>query len=196
MMRFIVIFLIFFKIAAAYEYKVPPSLLFSIAKVESKNIFYPYIISINSKKDLKRLKEIGIDLKKGRVIDCYNKRTCIKSTKLLIRAGITNIDLGVFQINYKYHKLPLENYFSIKKSAEYASQYIYKLAKKFDKWNWRILALYHSATPHLNREYIQRVNYYYSRIYDKTDLMLLREYRKFLSLIKWNGRIKRIVPLL
>jgi len=161
----------------------PPALLFSIAKAESKNIFYPYIISINSKKDIKKLKKIGINLKKGRIINCYDKNTCINAVKLLIKAGITNIDLGVFQINYKYHKLPLEDYFDIKKSAEYASRYIYKLARKFDKWNWKILAMYHSATPHLNEKYIKRVNYYYSKIYNRTDLQLLKEYKKFYNLL-------------
>jgi len=182
-MRFIFFIILLLKIAAAYTYEVPPVLLFSIAKAESKNVFYPYIISINSKKDIKRLEKIGINLKEGRIIDCYSKKTCIKSAKLLIRAGITNIDLGVFQINYKYHMLPLGDYFDIKKSAEYASKYIYKLAKKFDKWNWKVLAMYHSATPRLNEEYIKRVNYYYSKIYNKTDLQLLKEYKKFYNLL-------------
>jgi len=182
-MRFMLFIIFLFRITAAYTYEVPPALLFSIAKAESKNVFYPYIISINSKKDIKRLEKIGINLKEGRIIDCYNKKTCIKAVKLLIRAGITNIDLGVFQINYKYHKLPLGDYFDIKKSAEYASRFIYKLAKKFNKWNWKILAMYHSATPYLNKEYIKKVNYYYSKIYDKTDLQLLKEYKKFYSLL-------------
>ena len=61
-MRFAVLILFLFKIIAASQYEVPVSLLFSIAKVENKNIFYPYIISINSNQDLKRLKKVGISL--------------------------------------------------------------------------------------------------------------------------------------
>ena len=83
---------------ATNYYKIPTTLLFSIAKAETKNIFYPYIISINSDKDIKRLQKIGVKLKKGRIIDCYDLNTCINATKLLIRAGITNIDLEYFNL--------------------------------------------------------------------------------------------------
>ena len=180
-MRLIVII---FLINFLFAYKVPTTLLFSIAKVENPNIFYSYIISINSKKDIKRLKKVGVMPKKGRIIDCYNLKTCINATKLLIRAGIVNIDLGTFQINYKYHKLPLKDYFDLKKSAMYVDKLIYSLAKRFDKWNWKILAMYHSATPKENRKYILSVNYYYSKLLNKSDDNLLKEYKKFYKLIE------------
>jgi hypothetical protein len=184
-MRFaaLILMLLIFKTLTGAEYKVPTTLLFSIAKTETKNIFYPYIISINSSQDLKRLKKVGINLKKGRVIDCYDLNTCVKATKLLIRAGITNIDLGSFQINYKYHKMPIRDYFDIRKSALYASSYIYSLAKKFKEWNWKILSMYHSATPAKNKKYSLRVNYYYSKLLNKSDYKLLKEYQRFYNLL-------------
>jgi len=148
----------------AYQYKVPLQLLYSVAKTESYNIFYPYIISINSKRDIEKLKKVGIKLKNNRYFDCYDLKTCINSVKLLVRAGINNIDLGVFQINYKYHKLPIKDYFILKNSAIYVDNLIYKLSKEFNKWNWKILAMYHSATPYLNKQYIKNVNYFYNKL--------------------------------
>lgn len=166
-----------------FAYKVPTAILFSIAKVENPNIFYPYIISINSKKDIKRIKKVGVVLINGRTINCYNSKSCVKATKSLIRAGIINIDLGTFQINYKYHKLPLRDYFNIKKSAGYVDKLIYFFAKRFNKWNWKILAMYHSATPKENKRYILSVNYYYSQIFNKLNNKLLGEYKKFLLIL-------------
>lgn len=185
-MRIVVIIIIL--IIKLYSYKVPTALLFSIAKAENCNIFYPYIISINSRKDIKKLRKIkeNLNLKlniKNKTIYCYNLKNCVKISKSLIKKGIINIDLGSFQINYKYHKLPLSYYFNIKKSAKFVDNYIFNLAKNFKMWNWKILAAYHSFTPKENTKYIILVNKYYSKLFNKKNINLIKEYKKFLKII-------------
>jgi len=131
-------------------------------KHKDKAVGYPYLISLNNKKDVIKAKEkyknYFLD---NRTIDCINKEKCFQITKNLIADKITNLDLGAFQINYKYHKIKIKDYFNLKKSyiasCKIASQYI----KNKQKITFRDIAKYHSHTKKYNRLYADslRKNY-------------------------------------
>jgi hypothetical protein len=141
---------------------VDSSLLKIIAEVEKHNqkeVGYEYLISFNNKRDAKFTKnKIGkkIFLDK-RTIDCKNKQLCKKITNFLIKQKITNLDLGAFQINYKYHKMEIEDYFSFKKSYLKACGLLSKLIKNYG-YSWRTIARYHSATPEYNYKYLKKIS--------------------------------------
>jgi len=142
--------------------KLDPSILVTIAKVEKnkkRKAGYPYLISFNNKSDAifirKKLgKTIFLD---QRTIDCKNKKLCKDITNFLVSQKITNLDLGPFQINYKYHKMRVEDYFSFKKSYFKACNFISKLIKE-NGYNWRTIAMYHSATPKYNYNYLKKIS--------------------------------------
>lgn len=137
------------------ECKVDDRIMFSIAEVEKhakRDVGYPYLISLNNTKDKEKLSEdftpYFLD---NRTIDCENYENCILIAKTLIENGVTNLDNGAFQINYNYWKMPLGNYFDIKKSYLKACSIIESHNTK--EWTLRNIANYHSGTPSLNKKY-------------------------------------------
>ena len=137
-------------------------IMLSILKTEShkdKTIGYPYLISFNNRIDQKIVRKTSIKkyLLDNRTIDCKDKDTCIKITKTLLEVGINNLDLGAFQINYEFHKMKVEKYFSFKESYFKACSFISKLIKNHG-YNWRTIAMYHSATPKYNYNYLKKIS--------------------------------------
>lgn len=78
--------------------------------------------------------------------------------KNLLDQGVTNIDLGCFQLNYRWHA---ENFSSIDdmldpvRNAEYAARYLSGLQRKTGDWG-SAAAAYHSATPEYAERYRTR----------------------------------------
>lgn len=145
-----------------YKCNLDSSILKTIAEIErhkDRDVGYQYLISLNNRKDAKLArKQLGKTIfLDSRTIDCKNRQLCTKITNFLISEKITNLDLGVFQINYKFHKMRTEDYFSFKKSYLKACSYITKLIKKYG-YNWRTIAMYHSATPKYNYKYLKEIS--------------------------------------
>jgi len=141
---------------------VDSSILKIIAEVERHNkreIGYQYLISFNNKKDAKQIrKQLGKDIFiDSRTIDCLNKKLCKKITTFLIEQKITNLDLGAFQINYRFHKMKMEDYFIFEKSYFKACSLVSNLIKIYG-YNWRTIARYHSATPKYNYRYLKKIS--------------------------------------
>lgn len=140
---------------------IPYKVMYSIAKAEShasKRPGYPYIISFNNNKDAKRVSRLfGAYFMDRRSIDCKDTATCIKIAKYLIKNNITNLDLGAFQINYRWHKYPLSDYFNLKASYNRACEIIYSEVKRYG-WSWEAIGRYHSYNKIYKREYIHRVH--------------------------------------
>lgn len=138
-----------------------PIIMYSIAKIEGTNRYpvgYPYIISINNKKDAQML--LNSNLKKyfinNRTINCQSLAKCKKITKYLINHKVKNLDCGAFQINYLYHKVKnLDLYFNLKKSYNFACNIIENNNKRV--WTWKNIADYHSYSKKQNREYKQKL---------------------------------------
>ncbi len=101
------------------------------------------------------------------VINCINLENCTNISNALIKNNITNLDLGLFQINYNNFKYPLYTYFDKQKSYLNACEIVEeKIKMNKGKWNWEVLASYHSMTPK------------YNNIYKKK---LINNYRKLLT---------------
>lgn len=155
-LKLIVIIFLFLNLSAC---EVDDLIMYSIAKNErhpKKPIGYPYLISFNNAKDKEKLgkniQEFFID---NRTIDCLNSKFCIEILDTLIANGIKNLDCGAYQINYLFWKMPIENYFDIKKSYDKACLIVSSHNQKF--WSWENIAKYHSQTPKYNFSYKQKL---------------------------------------
>jgi hypothetical protein len=120
--------------------KIPSGLLFAIAKVESGS--EPYALNIQGKSVIGR-----------------NKTEAVNLIHEALAKGITNIDVGVMQLNVKWHR---ENFKSIeemlepKKNIEYAASFLLTLYKKYGDWH-KAVRFYHSSTAEYHRKYSRKI---------------------------------------
>lgn len=120
-----------------------------------KPIGYEYIISFNEKKDAEIIKQYlakdwFID---NRSIDCRAQGYCIQIIEALEKLNIKNVDLGPFQLNFKYQKVPsYSDYFDFSRSYLKACSYATQMLKERGH-DWRGLAAYHSKTETFNEIY-------------------------------------------
>ena len=147
--------LLFINYSSIFACNVDDRIMFSIAEIEkhtNRMVGYPYLISFNSKKDIAKLdaniKKFFID---SRTLDCQDINTCQSLLSILVKNNITNLDCGAYQINYKFWKIPITDYFDTKKSYIKACSIIESHNKL--NWSWSNVANYHSGTPHLNSKY-------------------------------------------
>lgn len=122
------------------KYKIPKGLLASIAKIESNN--QPFAINIGGESyfaaDIESAKEYIV-------------------SKLSV--GITNIDIGIMQINWRWHGKAFKNLYHIllpKYNIEYAGRLLASLKKQHGDWHTAV-RLYHSAKPEYYRIYSRKV---------------------------------------
>jgi len=144
----------------AYLFSCPVNheILYLIASVErskKRELGYPYLISFNSKKEKKQAKKIAkfiwID---NRTVDCLDAQNCTQALSFLLENKIINLDIGPYQLNYKYHKLKLSDYFNVKQSYIYACNLIYNNIKKYG-YSWDTIAKYHSYTKKHKEKYLK-----------------------------------------
>lgn len=122
------------------QYSIPRNLLWSIASVESKG--NPLAINLDGK--------------------AYVARTA-KEAKFIVESfiddGITNIDLGLTQINLKHHGKNFDDIgdmMDINKNLNYAAQLLCKLYKLHGGWR-EAVQHYHSSTPKHYVKYARKV---------------------------------------
>ena len=120
--------------------KIPSGLLLAIATVESGS--EPYALNIQ-----------------GKSVIGMNKTEAVNLIHEALAKGITNIDVGVMQLNVKWHR---ENFKSIeemlepKKNIEYAASFLLTLYKKYGNWH-RAVRFYHSSTAEYYRKYSRKI---------------------------------------
>jgi hypothetical protein len=120
--------------------KIPSGLLLAIATVESGS--EPYALNIQGKSVIGR-----------------NKTEAVNLIHEALAKGITNIDVGVMQLNVKWHR---ENFKSIeemlepKKNIEYAASFLLTLYKKYGDWH-KAVRFYHSSTAEYHRKYSRKI---------------------------------------
>jgi hypothetical protein len=121
-------------------HKIPSGLLLAIATVESGS--EPYALNIQGKSVIGR-----------------NKTEAVNLTHEALAKGITNIDVGVMQLNIRWHR---ENFGSIeemldpKKNIEYAASFLLTLYKKYGNWH-RAVRFYHSSRAEYYRKYSRKI---------------------------------------
>ncbi len=122
------------------DYAIPSGLLKSIASVESGN--KPYAINIS-----------------GKTIFANSKEEAVKIVRLYQDEGVTNIDLGLAQINLHWHGKHFSSISEMlepKHNLEYAAKFLTGLYKKHGSWN-KAVRHYHSANPEHHRKYSRKV---------------------------------------
>lgn len=174
MMRYLLLFIAFVTLHAV---KIPQIVLDAIEYTEcekSNGLCYPYVIRINGFDALRKAKEIGYEANRGKLYRVVaNKRELISASlrfetidesvdavETLVKNGVTNMDLGSYQINYKWFKSDDFNiYFSDDSAREYAANILSDLIHKHG-YSWETLGRYHSATPQLNQYYYKKLHKY------------------------------------
>ncbi|UXC30538.1 hypothetical protein N3114_05830 [Aliarcobacter butzleri] len=140
-----------------------PNILIETIKITENERKYPFLIRTNETSTLKDFKDIASSFeykktKDNMVIDCINLENCTNISNALIKNNITNIDLGLFQINYNSFKYPLYSYFDGQKSYLNACKIVKeKIKMNKGKWDWQVLASYHSMTPKYNKVYKEKL---------------------------------------
>jgi hypothetical protein len=140
--------------------KIDNNLMFSILLNEKhpvKNSGYEYLISFNNPQDTQDLKKYyGEYFLDNRTLDCRNLNNCVNLLNNLVKQGVTNIDLGAYQLNYKHQKLKHEEYFKIEPSYFKACSYVEQMVSEVG-YSWRGIAAYHSKTEKYNQIYRKKL---------------------------------------
>ncbi len=141
------------------ECSIDYSIMYAIQKIERHSKFpigYPFIISFNSKEDvIFAKKKFDLNWIDNRSINCEELIKCEKILKKLIKIKVDNLDLGSFQINYKYHKMKLRDYFNNKKSYLKACEILQDLIQRYGT-SADTIARYHSSTDKYKNIYVDK----------------------------------------
>lgn len=125
---------------AEQEYNILPGLLISIANCESN--LSPWVIGLS-----------------GRAVNNQNIQTAADKIKELNHSGITNMDIGVMQINYYFHQKNFANIEEMllpENNINYAALLLSNLYKKHKSWQTAI-RYYHSKNAVHNRPYSRKI---------------------------------------
>lgn len=122
------------------QYAIPQGLLHSIALVESR--INPYAINVD-----------------GKAIILNSKAATLEAIEYYRSLGVTNIDIGVMQINYRWHGKEFANLsemIAVNNNVEYAAKLLTSLYKEHGSWH-KATRLYHSATPKYYKQYSKKI---------------------------------------
>lgn len=154
-----------------YKYGCPvPDILMQTLKLTENERKYPYLIRTNDIKNLNGFEKVikkyphTYENKNDKlVIDCHNEDNCVTIAIALIESGISNLDLGLFQINYDSFPFNMYTYFNEQFGYRNACKVVLSKIKITKDWDWRTLAAYHSLTPKHNEKYKNKLitNYQY-----------------------------------
>lgn len=125
---------------AEQEHGIPKGLLLAVAKTESN------------------LKSFALNIE-GRPIFPTDKESALKTIRKALNAGFTNIDIGVAQINYKWHGSNfscIEDMLSPETNIRYAARLLSQLKREHGNWH-NAIRLYHSLKPKYHRQYSRKV---------------------------------------
>jgi hypothetical protein len=125
---------------AEKEHNIPKGLLLAVAKTESNLEAYALNIS-------------------GRSHFFRDKDTALKTIRCALDEGITNIDIGAAQINYKWHGnkfSSIEDMLSPEVNIQYAAKLLAKLKQQHGNWH-KAIRIYHSSNLKYHRQYSRRV---------------------------------------
>ncbi len=87
-----------------------------------------------------------------------SRDSAIAHARAALRAGKRNVDIGCFQINYRWHASAfdsLEAMFDPQANALYAARFLRRLEREFGDWE-AAAGAYHSRTPELAERYVAR----------------------------------------
>lgn len=126
--------------AAEAEHNIPSGLLTAIAKTESD------------------LKEYALNIQ-GKPVYFADRSAALRTIKQALDSGITNIDIGVMQINYKWHYRnfsSIDSMLSLRTNIYYAAGLLSRLKKEHGDWH-KAIRHYHSANLTHSKKYSRKV---------------------------------------
>ena len=129
---------------AEKENQIPSGLLAAIAKVESNT--KAYALNINGNAVLNKSLEEASGLVKKK-----------------LDSGLRNIDVGVMQLNYRWHGYKFNNVTQMlvpENNIKYAASLLKSLKVKHGSWH-KAIRYYHSAKPEHHRKYSRKVVAYW-----------------------------------
>jgi hypothetical protein len=147
-----------------------PNILLETVKLTENETSYTYLIRTNDTTTLNKFYTIAEKFKfnmtkDAMVIDCMNNENCIEITNALVKSNITNLDLGLFQINFKSFPYSINIFFDEKLSYLGACNVIHeKIRIAKNSWSWEVLASYHSRNPDLNKKYKEKLISNYNKL--------------------------------
>jgi len=125
---------------AEKEHNIPKGLLLAVAKTESNLEAYALNIS-------------------GRPHFFKDKNIASQTIRRALDEGITNIDIGAAQINYKWHGdkfSSIEDMLLPEVNIHYAAKLLAKLKQQHGNWH-KAIRIYHSSNLKYHRQYSRRV---------------------------------------
>ncbi len=93
------------------------------------------------------------------------KEAALDSLKDRIEKGVTNIDIGCMQLNYRWHKKFFNNLnemMSPKKNVDYGARFLKKLHQRHGSWE-KAVKYYHSSKSKFNVKYYRKVRAVWKR---------------------------------
>jgi soluble lytic murein transglycosylase-like protein len=126
--------------SAEKKHQIPSGLLTAIAKTESG--IKAYALNVGGRSVF----PASISAAQGMLEDKVN-------------AGVTNIDVGVMQLNYRWHANGFANtqeMLNPKRNIEYAAKLLKSLKARHGSWH-KAVRYYHSATPEHHKKYSRKV---------------------------------------
>ena len=87
------------------------------------------------------------------------KDAALKSLKKRVKQGVTNIDIGCMQLNFRWHKKFFKNLsdmMSPEKNVDYGARFLNRLHKRHGSWE-KAVKYYHSSKSKFNVKYYKKV---------------------------------------
>lgn len=119
---------------------IPKGLLSAIARVESE--MRPYSVTVS-----------------GRSISPNSKAQAEKLVKRYLNKGHTNIDVGIMQVNYRWHNKQFSSIVEMlepRRNIDYAARFLKKLYNRHGSWSMAVRH-YHSNKVKHHRRYASKV---------------------------------------
>jgi hypothetical protein len=122
------------------KHHIPSGLLLAVIKTESN--LNPFALNIS-----------------GKPLYFTYKDEAIKAINEAVSSGVVNIDIGISQINYKWHGehfTSIDAMLSLDANISYAAKHLSNLKLKHGNWH-KALRHYHSANPMHHKAYSRKV---------------------------------------
>ncbi|WP_124084949.1 transglycosylase SLT domain-containing protein [Pseudogemmobacter humi] len=97
-----------------------------------------------------------------------SKADALDHLNAMLAQGVSNIDIGCFQLNWRWHGeafASVEAMIDPGQNAEYAARHLLRLRRQTGSWE-KAVSAYHSATPDLAERYMARFMPIYAAVLD------------------------------
>ncbi len=129
------------------------------------------------------------------------KEEALVSLKERIKKGVTNIDIGCMQLNYRWHKKFFNNLSDMMRPAnnvDYSARFLKKLHKRHGSWE-KAVKYYHSSKSKYNVKYYKKVRAVWKRENNETSLkpkLVAAFYKPEIKKLNILNKKEEAVPLI